>query len=166
MNIAPSVQDYLAAQQIAYDVILHPRTASSSGTTQAAHVPGARFAKAVVLKDEQGYVLAVLPASHQVAVSEVGSALHRHSLELASESDLKRLFADCDLGAVPPLGAAYGLPMIVEETLDRQPEVFFEAGDHRHVIHMTQNEFSRLTSEVPHAHFGQPESTGGARWMQ
>ena len=166
MNIAPKVQDYLAAQQIAYEVIPHPRTINSSATAEAAHLPGARLAKAVVLKDRTGYVLAVLPSNHHLALSQLCEALHRRPLELASESELRDLFADCDLGAVPPLGAAYGLPMIVEEMLVAQPEVFFEAGDHEHVIRVTQNEFLRLTSDVPRAHFSRPDGTGGALWMQ
>ena len=166
MNIAPRVQDYLAEQQIAYEVIPHPHTINSTATAQAAHVLGARVAKAVVLKDGAGYVLAVLPSTHHLALSKLCRELHRHPLELASESELKDLFADCDLGAVPPLGAAYGLPMIVEEALEAQPEVFFEAGDHEHVIHVSQSEFARLTSGVPHAHFSRPDMTCGPLWMQ
>lgn len=166
MNIAPSLQDYLAAQQISYEVIGHARTANSSSTAQAAHVPGSSVAKAVVVKDEAGYVMAVLPASHHVALSQLGEALRRDSLELASESELSGLFADCAAGAVPPLGAAYGLPMIVEEALAEPPDVYFEAGDHRHVVHVTRNEFIRLTEGAPRAHFGQPGATGGGLWMQ
>jgi Ala-tRNA(Pro) deacylase len=163
MNIAPSVQDYLAAQQIAYEVILHARTADSNGTARAAHVPGTHVAKAVVLKDRAGYVVAVLPASHHVAMSQLGRALDRHSLELASESELKNLFADCEVGAVPPLGAAYGLPTIVEEALAEQPDVYFD--DHEHVIHVTRSEFLRLTADAPRAHFGKPDGTGGGPWI-
>jgi Ala-tRNA(Pro) deacylase len=166
MNIAPSVQDYLAAQQIAYEVIPHAHTADSNGTARAAHVPGTSVAKAVVLKDKAGYVVAVLPASHHVAMSQLGRALDRRSLDLASESELKQLFTDCEPGAVPPLGAAYGLPTIVEETLAEQPDVYFEAGDHEHVIHVTRGEFLQLTSDAPRAHFGKPDATGSGSWIQ
>ncbi|MDH3319392.1 MAG: YbaK/EbsC family protein [Betaproteobacteria bacterium] len=166
MNIARNLQDYLATQQIAYEVIGHSRTVNSSSTAQAAHVPGASVAKGVVVKDKAGYVMAVLPASHHVALSQLGAALRRDSLELASESELTNLFCDCAVGAVPPLGAAYGLPMIVEEALAEQPDVFFEAGDHEHVIHVTRNEFMRLIEGTPRAHFGEPGATGGGLWMQ
>jgi len=166
MNIAPRVEDYLARRQADYEVVAHPHTATSSATAEAAHVPGARVAKAVVLKDSAGYVLAVLPSSSHLALAPLCRALQRHPLELASEAELKGLFADCALGAVPPLGAAYDLPMIVEETLAAQPEVFLEAGDHEHVIRMTQGEFARLTRDVPRAHFSQSDVKGGALWMQ
>jgi len=166
MNIAPSLQRYLAAQDVDYEVIAHSRTQSSSGTAHAAHVPGLRLAKAVVVKDKSGYVVAVLAASHLVDMPQLGSALGRDALELASEDELKALFADCAPGAVPPLGAVYGLPMVVEETLAAQSDVFFEAGDHEHLIHVTREGFMRLTADAPLAHFGEPAATGGGPWMQ
>jgi len=143
----------LAAQQSAYEVLSHPRTACSMATAQAAHLPGRRVAKAVVVKDQRGYMLAVLPSTHHIALSELGAELHRRELRLATEPELERLFPDCDVGALPPLGKPYGLPAVVEEELDRQPEVFFEAGDHEHLVHVTQAEFRRLTGDAPRAHF-------------
>jgi len=166
MNIAPTVQKYLAAQQADFEVLPHSHTESSTGTARAAHVPGARVAKAVLVKDDQGYVLAVLPASRQVALAELRSALGRDSLQLAGEADLKQKFADCALGAVPPLGAAYGLPVVVDTSLAEQPEVYFEAGDHEHVVHVTRNEFQRLLPDAARASFGEPNASGGGAWMQ
>lgn len=63
MNIAPRVQDYLAAQQSAYELLSHPRSGNSVQTARAAHVPAGCLAKGVVVKDDAGYVLAVLPSS-------------------------------------------------------------------------------------------------------
>ena len=110
------------------------------------------MAKAVLLEDDRGYLLAVHPSTHHVEVEELGRQLHR-SLRLATEPELKTLFGDCELGAVPPVGEAYGLAAVVEEDLEAQPEVYFEAGDHRHLIRLTQAEFMRLMSSAMKAHF-------------
>ena len=166
MNIAPTVQKYLAAQQADYELIAHSHTESSNGTARAAHVPGARVAKAVLVKDDQGYVLAVLPAHRQVALAELRAALGRDGLQLAGEAELKEKFADCALGAVPPLGSAYGLPVVVDVGLAAQPEVYFEAGDHEHVVHVTRSEFRRLLPDAARASFGEPDASGGGAWMQ
>jgi Ala-tRNA(Pro) deacylase len=152
MMMAPNLQNFLAEQQIAYDVIGHPRTGSSMETAATAHVPGDRVAKAVLLEDDRGYLLAVLPSTHHVEVEELGRQLHR-SLRLATEPELKTLFGDCELGAVPPVGEPYGLAAVVEEDLEAQPEVYFEAGDHRHLIRLTQAEFMRLMNSAVKAHF-------------
>lgn len=153
MTIAPTIQDFLATRNSQYDLLPHPRTGTSSGTAQVAHVPGRRFAKAVVVEDDQGYLLAVLPSTHHLALTELGDALKRRPLRLAKESELSSLFADCDLGAIPALGAAYRIPTIIEEELDGEPEVYFEAGDHEHLVRMTQAEFVRATANVRRAHF-------------
>jgi Ala-tRNA(Pro) deacylase len=153
MSIAPRVQNYLAEHQSGYEVLEHRRTASSLETAQAARVPAEGLAKAVLVKHEAGYALAVVPASRHIVISRLGKALHHRPLELASEAEMPRLFGDCEPGALPPLGAAYGLPTIVDEALDAQPEVYFEAGDHEHLVHMAQGEFFGLTSDAPRASF-------------
>lgn len=154
MNIAPTLQDYLAEHQIAYAVLPHTRTVTSATTAQAAHLPGRSVAKAVVVEDESGrYALAVLPATAHVQLGRLERELHRTGLHLATEGALSRLFPDCELGAIPAVGAAYGLPTVVEEELAAQPDVFFEAGDHRHLVHVSQGEFSRLIADLRCAHF-------------
>jgi len=153
MNIAPTIQDYLAERQIAYEVLSHPRTTTSATTAQAAHLPGRSVAKAVVVEDDRGYMVAVLPATAHLQLTRLERELHRNGLHLASEPQLGKLFPDCELGAVPPLGQAYGLPTIIDEELALQPDVFFEAGDHRHVVHVSQGEFSRLIGEARVARF-------------
>ena len=147
------IQDYLAQESIAYEVVAHPHTRTSMQTAAAARVPGDRLAKGVVVEDDQGYVLAVLPSTHHLQLGVLGRQLHRHQVRLATEADLRDLFGDCELGAVPPIGAAYGLPVVVEEDLAAQPEIFFEAGDHEHLIHLTQGEFARLFANAPQGHF-------------
>jgi Ala-tRNA(Pro) deacylase len=153
MAIASNLQGFLAAKRSVYDLRSHARTQSSTASAQAAHVPGRCLAKAVVVEDDRGYVLAVVPSTHHVALSELERALGRAPLRLATEAEIEPLFADCELGALPPVGGAYAMPSIVEKELDAQSEVFFEAGDHEHLVHMTRDEFSRLTADAPRAHF-------------
>ncbi len=154
MNIAPRLQDYLAEHQIAYEVLAHTRTMTSATTAQAAHLPGRSVAKAVVVADENGrYAVAVLPATAHVQLTRLERELHESGLHLAAEPELGKLFPDCALGAIPALGEAYGLPTIVEEELVAQPDVFFEAGDHQHLVHVTQGEFGRLIGEARCARF-------------
>ena len=153
MAIAPKLHEFLNARHSEYELLPHPRTASSTATAQAAHVPGRRFAKAVVVEDNEGYMLAVLPSTHHLALSELGDALERRPLRLAKESELPALFSDCALGALPALGAAYQMPTVIEGELDEQPDVYFEAGDHEHMVHMTGAEFRHATAQVRRAHF-------------
>ena len=95
MTIAKRLKAHLEAEGVAYETIDHPRTATASETAQAAHIPGSRLAKTVVLHLESGPVLAVVPSSHRVDLSELQSLLDRR-LGLASETEIGELFDDCE----------------------------------------------------------------------
>lgn len=150
MSIAHTVEDYMVRQGIHYDVVTHRETGSSMETAQAAHVPGDAVAKAVILEDEEGYVMAVVPATHQVRLAKLRKQLQRNLLRLADESDLSRLFRDCSSGAIPPLGMIYGLPTVVDDALAEKTDLYFEAGDHRDLIHMDADGFEALFATAQH----------------
>jgi Ala-tRNA(Pro) deacylase len=153
MSIPATVVDYLDKAGVTYEVIAHPHSESSLRTAEAAHVSGESLAKGVLLKDDEGYVLAVLPATHSVMVSTVQDLLDR-PLETAPEMDLQVVFSDCELGAVPAIGAAYQLNTIVEESLRDQPQIYFEAGDHEELIAVSGADFELLLDKSPYLNFG------------
>jgi Ala-tRNA(Pro) deacylase len=121
-------------------------------TAAAAHIPGDRLAKTVLFEDESGYVAAVLPATYAVQLSELSTKIGRR-LTLAQEDDLRELFKDCDAGAVPPVCTAYGMRTYLEESLVQHPDVYFEAGDHRELVHMSTDQFLALMESAERAHF-------------
>jgi Ala-tRNA(Pro) deacylase len=150
MGIAMTLKRYLDAQGVRYETMTHDKTSCSSLTAQASHISGECLAKGIVLRGEDGYVMAVIPASRHLDLDEVRHRLDQ-PVSLASEDELSRLFADCDAGAVPPVAKAYGLEAVVDEGLDAQPEIYFEAGDHRTLVHIGDQDFRELMKDVPHA---------------
>jgi len=155
MTIAHTLERYLDAKHVAYDVIAHPPTRSSVETVETCRIPGDRLAKAVLLRDEVGYALAVLPASHHIRFAQLRRELG-DDVRLASESEVEDLFQDCARGAIPALGECYGLDMVVDESIEAQPEVYFEGGDHATLVHMTHAEFAKMTAGARHARFSMP----------
>jgi Ala-tRNA(Pro) deacylase len=146
MALASTVSNYLMAKDVEYDVLTHPHTATSGESAQAAHVSGSRLAKSVVLEDEQGFLMVVLPSSRQVNMQELHRQLNRN-LVLATENELGGLFADCEIGALPPIGSAYGVETVVDDAIAEQPDIFFEAGDHEQLIHVTAETFQALLGD-------------------
>ncbi len=149
MTIAPTLHRYLAAENIEYNEIPHVLTMSSARTAQACHVSGDRLAKAIVLRRDGGYMLAVLPASHHLRLAGL-RARFGDDIDIASESEIDRLFADCAHGAVPAAGICYGLDVIVDDSIQIQPEIYIEAGDHETLLHIGHAQFSRLTADALH----------------
>ncbi len=155
MTISMKLESYLVDQGVEYEVLKHQPTWSSSQTAQASHVSGNRIAKGVVLKDAEGYLMAVLPASCHIHFNKLQSMLGR-DLDMATEEEAVTLFKDCEPGAFPAVGAAYGLEMVVDESLDSQPDIFMEGGDHASLLHISAEQFHNLMSSALHGSFSFP----------
>ena len=155
MTIAPRLEEYLTSEGVPYDLLGHSRTSTSRQTAYAAHVPGAALAKSVVVHHELGYVLAVVPSTHRVELGALQGLLNTR-LGLATEEQIAELFGDCDVGAVPAVGAAYGMPAVVDESIGRAADVYFEGGDHRTLVHVTGEAFRALMKDAPHARISRP----------
>lgn len=151
MTIANRLQHYMDQAGVHYEVVAHPRSLSASRTAQAAHIPGDRLAKSVVVHHEMGYVLAVVPSTHRVELGALQSVLDRR-LGLATEIEVAELFDDCDYGAVPPIGAAYGVPVVLDESCDAD-DIYFEGGDHASLVHVAGDAFRALTRDAQRARF-------------
>jgi Ala-tRNA(Pro) deacylase len=149
MAIAVNLKKYLESQGIAYDVITHERATSMLEAAQSAGLPGDCVIKTVVLEDDGGYMLAAVPASHHIRMGALRRALNRRA-GLATEGEFADLFDDCELGAVPPVGAPYGLEVIVDDSLTDMPELYFEGGDHRTLVHVRHEAFERLMAGARH----------------
>jgi Ala-tRNA(Pro) deacylase len=150
VSIATSVESYLTREGITYDTLHHAPTKDSMHSAQAAHIPGDKLAKCVLLEDDNGFLMAVVPATHKVDLGALHRALNRN-LGLATDRALIELFRDCEPGAVPPLGPAYGIDTIMDERLADAPDIYFEGGDHQALIHLDGTEFLKLMSKVPRA---------------
>ncbi|MDX1711938.1 MAG: YbaK/EbsC family protein [Rhodovibrionaceae bacterium] len=152
MTVSKKLTDYLDNAAATYTVRSHPRSATSAEAAHAAHVPESDFAKAVVLKDAEGYFVAVLPASREIVLAQLWRTLHS-PVELASEAEIANLFDDCAMGAVPAFGQAYDLPVVVDEHLMSRPTVYIEGGDHESVVEMPGEAFAQLMRDARHANF-------------
>jgi Ala-tRNA(Pro) deacylase len=152
MSIAHTVERFLEDHQVAYEVVQHPRSLSSTRTAASAHVPGDRLAKTILLEDDGEYLVAVVPATHRLDLGKLHHRFHRF-VGLAVDQEVNEVFKDCAAGAVPPVGAAYGIKTLVDDSLIEQPDVYFEAGDHEALIHVTIDQFNKLMAGAEHGHF-------------
>ena len=152
MPMSRTLEQFLESRHISYEVLHHPPTSGAMYSAAEAHVPGDRLAKSVVLHDAMGYVIAVVPSTRRVDLGRLGRQLHRH-LGLADEVDLAQLFGDCEPGAVPPVGSAFGLATVIDDSLSDQPDVFFEAGDHEGLVHVSRTQFGSLMTGAERGRF-------------
>ena len=143
MAISNTLKRYLEDSCIAYEMVKHPFTTSSQKTAQVTHVSGQRLAKGVLLYDNLGYLLAVLPSPLHIDIDELNEMLKRN-LGLVDEEEIPQLFPDCDPGAIPPVGGAYKLEVALDSHLCDEPDIYFEAGDHVDLVRVGGTDFQTL----------------------
>lgn len=153
MTMPMTLREYLSACDIDFEELSHPRETTTSRIAEASHVSGDRMAKAVMLHSDSGYRLAVVPSSCDADLEQLARLFNEHKVELASEQQIMEHFRDCDAGATSPVGQAYGLQVYVDDMLLHQPDIYFDAGDHETLVHMSGREFDRLMHNSPHGRF-------------
>ena len=142
---SPRVTDFLIQHQVPYLQIHHSPDFTSQETAAHTKTPGREFAKTVVLRIDNDFGLAVLPAPHRIDFEALRRWLNAQDIRLATEEEMRSLFPDCEVGAEPPLGGLYELPVYVSPVLARDEEITFNAGSHEEAIRMKYDDFARLT---------------------
>ena len=141
---AQKLRRYLDANDVRYLTIQHSPAYTAQDIAEAAHVSGKVLAKTVVLKVEGALVMAVLPATHKVDLEMMREALGASKVELAHESDFATAFPGCEVGAMPPFGNLWDVPVFVEETLAENEQIVFNAGTHTELIRLDFRDFEAL----------------------
>ena len=138
------VRKFLDLKNVPYTHHIHPTAYTAQEVAQEERVPGVMVAKTVVIKWDGDYAMAVLPASKKVDLVNLRDALRAQEIRLATEWEFRSLFPDSDLGAMPPFGNLYGIPVYVEESLTHDEEIVFNAGTHQDTIRMKYQDFASL----------------------
>jgi Ala-tRNA(Pro) deacylase len=136
--------EFLTARGATYDAVTHPAAVTAQEQAAAMHVAGERVAKVLIVKERDGYVMAVIPASTELDLDRLKGLIGHGEIRLATVDEVGAVVPDCMPGAIPPFGALYGLRSFVDASLLAAPEVTMPAGDAAAAIRMRAVEFGRL----------------------
>jgi Ala-tRNA(Pro) deacylase len=142
------LKDFLDKNGVKYVSITHSPAFTAQEIAQeiaaSAHIPGKELAKTVMVKLDGEMAMAVLPASFRVDFGLLKKAAGAKKAELAGEDEFKGAFPECELGAMPPFGNLYGMPVYASEALAEDEEIAFNAGSHIELLKLAYKEFERL----------------------
>ena len=144
MPLTQPLRRFLDSGHAQFTHTTHPRAFTAREVAHAEHLPPREVAKTVVVVGDGSYHMIVVPASRLVDLHEVRAALGLSQVRLCTEDELSKLFPDCEVGAMPPLGPLYGIPVYLDAMLAGQETMAFNGGTHRDEIHMATAEFRRL----------------------
>src|SRR5262249_3856184 len=146
MAILSSLQRLLDGNHIPYEVHTHPAAMTAAELAAADHVPPSEVAKVIVLRSSEQFLLAVLPAARRLDLDRMRALVGDPQLRLASESEFATVFPACELGAIPPIGGLFGVPVWVDDALGREAETVFSGGNHHETVHVAYRDFVRIAN--------------------
>jgi Ala-tRNA(Pro) deacylase len=155
MATAITVRQFLDDEELPYEEIRHEPTHTSLQSAKSARIAPRLLAKAVLLEEGGRCVMAIVPTARHLKLTELRQKFGR-DFGMANEKKIRSIFQDCAPGAMPALGPAYGLETIWDESVMNGPELYFEAGDHEHLIRMRTDDYLRVVRACAHGAFTEP----------
>ena len=144
MAIPPRIRDFLDSENVSYEELHHQPAFTGQEVAHTLHLSGKRCAKTVVLAGDGRPAMAVLPASNRLNLQDLQAEMEVAHLEMLTESEMNKLFPDCEQGAIPPLGRLYGMEVWVDRSVSDSEHIVFCAGTHEDCIRMKYSDFAKL----------------------
>ena len=144
MECRRRLEQYFRANSVPYQSMTHPPAYTAPEVAASQHVPGKQVAKVVMAMAGERLVMLVLPATAHVNFARLAEALQVPLALLAREEDFSALFADCMVGAMPPFGNLYDIPVYLDASLTDDPEIVFQAGTHTDTIKIRCSDYVKL----------------------
>ncbi len=142
------VRSYLESSKASFEVFTHQPTPSMAEAIGLSNLDLSDLIRAVMLGDEQGMVMAIMPAERMLDFSALCQWLGRE-LEPVSDFNQKDIFVDCIEGAIPPLAGVYSVDAVIDQSVFEQEQVVFEPGNHQVLVQMDAHEFKRMHTTTP-----------------
>jgi Ala-tRNA(Pro) deacylase len=146
MTAKERVEAFLRQNQVRYTLLHHPLAYTADEVAAVEHVPGRNFAKVVMVKAAGKLAMVVVPATHRVSLGLAATVLQAPDVRLATEKEFAEAIPESEVGATPPFGNLYGLPVYVDEALARDATITFRAGTHTDTITIDYPDYARLVN--------------------
>jgi Ala-tRNA(Pro) deacylase len=138
-----TLRDYLEKHHVQYKEISHAPSFTAQEIAAAAHISGKQLAKTVIVKIGEQLAMVVVRADSHVNFAALQKLTGETNIDLAREADFKNKFPECEVGAMPPFGNLYGLPVFISSDLAKD-KITFNGGSHSDLIQMTYQDFIDL----------------------
>lgn len=144
MAIAKVLKEFLDKNKVKYEKKKHQEVYTAQEIAHAQHIPGKFLAKSVIVKVDTKMVIFVLPAHLLIDMPRLNKLTGARELRLATEEEFANLFPGCEIGAMPPFGNLYNVPVCVDKSLTADEFIVFNAGSHTDTIKMKYKDFEKL----------------------
>lgn len=144
MGCKEDIEAYLRENKVPFQVQHHAVAYTAQEVAAAEHVPGRMLAKVVILLGDGKLSMFLLPAPARVDLEKAAAVLGAKEARLAHEDEFADRFPGCEVGAMPPFGNLFDIPLYVDKGLAEDETIVFEAGTHTDTMSMKYADFERL----------------------
>src|SRR3989304_5104016 len=144
MKCKERLEAYRRENKVPFQVQHHPQAFTAQEIAASEHIPGKLLAKVVMVLADGKMVMLALPAPYRVDLAKAAAVLGAKEVRLAREEEFAAAFPDCEVGAMPPFGNLYDVPVYVDKALVEDDTIVFNAGTHTDTISMKYADFERL----------------------
>jgi Ala-tRNA(Pro) deacylase len=148
MSSSQKIISYLSQNKIPYEICEHPLAYTAMEIAGSQHVPGRQIIKSVIIKIENEFLMCILPAIYYIDLYKLQGALRAKHIEIASEEEAAKLFPDYEVGAEPPFGHLYNMPVYADKILEEDEDILFNAGTHTDMIKMKWRDYKKLANPI------------------
>ncbi len=140
------LKQYLGEHGVHYEVQHHRPVYTMQEVAAEVREKGWNTAKVFIASADGDPVMLVLAAPDHVDYERVREHLGAQSVERAHEEQFKQWFPDCEVGAMPPFGNLYKVPVYMDRRLADAQHITFQAGSHSDTIRIDMADYMRLAS--------------------
>ncbi len=144
MSLSKIITDYLKQNHVSFEILEHPLAYTAMEIADSQHVPGRQMVKSVIVKGDGNFFMCLLPAIYYIDLFKLKDLLHVKHVDIANEQEISKLFPDFEVGAEPPLGHLYNLPIYADKLLEEDEHIVFNAGSHTQMIKMKWRDYKKL----------------------
>jgi Ala-tRNA(Pro) deacylase len=138
------LEKYLREEGVQFETMSHPVAYTAQEVAAAQHTPGSQLAKVAMVDADGEMLMLVLPGSYRIDFPKLRAALESKKVRLAKEEEFAGVFTDCEVGAMPPFGNLYEVPVYVDASLSKVTDMVFKAGSHNTSFKMKYADYERL----------------------
>jgi len=146
MTCRERLEELFRKRKVKFSVTEHAEAYSAQRVAREVGIPGWQLAKVVIVAADGDWAMMVLPAPYKLSTKKARKALRARRVRVAKEEEFADLFPDCEVGAMPPFGHLYDLPLYVDHTLINESEIAFTAGSHGEIMHISFADYERVAA--------------------
>lgn len=137
------IKEELASAHIAFETYEHEAVRTSEEAAQVRKTPLSWGAKAILMYQDGKPVMVVVPGDRKIDMKVFKQLYHIKDLRMATPGEVVAV-TSVEIGAVPPLGHIFGIPIFMDESLRENETVVFNAGLHTASVQMRQKDYEKI----------------------